>query len=85
MSIIVRCNPCGAVIADDDTDAVFCGRSVAGARMDVCGGCMRAAARRVRELTSGRDLRNLPMPRTVAERARDMRLPERLDSSKPRR
>lgn len=75
---LILCNLCRRIIAAEDRDAVREGVNGEGARVDVCGACMREAAERVadrlRALVKVAD----PMPETIRSRALSIRLPDHL-------
>jgi hypothetical protein len=77
VTLIVQCNLCRRIIADDDADAVRCGEGPKG-RTDLCGACMREAAERVLERLRASVRVVDPVPQTVQRAALSVRLPERL-------
>lgn len=78
MTAFLQCNLCKRLIAGDDRDAVREGVNGEGARVDVCGSCMREAAERVAERLRASVKVVDPMPRSVQARALEIRLPEHL-------
>lgn len=88
MTVILTCNLCRRVIAVDDADASRDGEQLDGQRVDICGACLREAAVRVADRLSEARLRAVvrrtdPVPSTVQERARAIRLPEYLTRRSP--
>lgn len=76
--IYVVCNLCRRIIAAEDRDAVREGINGEGARVDVCGSCMKEAAERVAERLRALVRKVDPMPESVRSRALSIRLPQHL-------
>lgn len=77
--IHVGCNLCRHLIAESDADAVREGVGAKGARVDICGACMRDAAGRVAARLRPADRPDpTPVPRSVQQAALQVRLPHHL-------
>lgn len=78
MTALLQCNLCRRIIAADDRDAVREGVNGEGARVDVCGSCMREAAERVADRLRALVKRVDPMPESIRSRALSIQLPDHL-------
>jgi hypothetical protein len=76
--IRIGCNLCRRTIDDDDPDAVREGVGGDGARVDICGSCMREAAERIAERLRALVRTVDPMPENVRSRALSVWLPNHL-------
>jgi hypothetical protein len=76
--IHIGCNLCKRIIASDDPDAVREGIGGDGARVDICGSCMREAAERIAERLRALVRVVDPMPESVRSRALSVWLPNHL-------
>lgn len=76
--IHVGCNLCRRIIAAEDHDAVREGVNGEGARVDICGACMREAAERIADRLRALVKVVDPMPEPVRSRALSIQLPKHL-------